>query len=179
MKRFATVLLIGTAISCFVGGRTYYAQSGDRAIGTPEFGAFVAFIGFLISCVIASISLKALNTGQYRLLWIACCILYPLAVYVGFSSAASATQNVALIDPNTRALLIKNFELDNDREPSEQELTDYEKMIMAQSGADGSPEKLGVLRQVFWGPIFVSTYFYGLMVIKKRKQQVSQPKPVE
>lgn len=167
MKRFATILMTGTAVSCFLGGRTYFAQSGDRSIGGPEFGAFISFIGFLISCVIASFSLKTMNPGRYRLLWISCCILYPLAIYVGFSSAASATQNAASIDPHTRALLIKNFELDNDRKPSEQELTDYGRMIMAQSGADGSPEKQGVLRQVFWGPVIVSIYFYSLMVNSK------------
>jgi hypothetical protein len=175
MKRFVMVLLIGTAISCFVGGRVYFGQSGNRVIGDPEFGAFIAFIGFLITCVVASISLKVINPGQYRLLWIACCVLYPLAIYVGFSSAASATQNAATIDPNTRALLIKNYELDNDREPNQQELADYAKMIMAQSGMNGSAEMQGVLRQVFWGPVFVSIYFYGLMVIKKRKQQVAEP----
>ncbi|MGI4791025.1 MAG: hypothetical protein ACRYFS_19540 [Janthinobacterium lividum] len=128
----------------------------------------------MISCAVASISLKVLNPKQYRLLWIACCVLYPSTIYLGFFSTISMAQSAASADPTTQALLVRNFELDTGREPTQQELADYQKAMMSQAGVDSPAQTHRVLPQFFWGPIFVSIYFYGLMIAKKRKGQILQ-----
>ena len=176
MKRFAIILLIGTAVCSFIGGRIFFSQGGDRAQGDMEAGAFFALIGFLIFAMIAAAKLDVIDLRAYRFLWVVCCILYPLSIYAGYSTGANSTQSAAESNPETKALLLRNFEMENGRAPTELEMDNYSKAMIALSGASGSPsgssEATGVYRQFFWGPAVISIYFYGLLVRKRRKGQI-------
>jgi len=165
----------GTILSGFIGGRIFYIQIGDRVNGDIEVGAILGLLGVAIAFAIASLKMRPFSLSHFKVLWIACVILYPISLYVGFNTAASAAKNAMLSRFDEQGFQ-QSFYNQYGRDATPEEIDQLKQNALSVMGGFensdfGGLEKQGLARQIFWGPFFISVFAGCILMWKKRSSR--------